>query len=275
MKSRNWISRMWLNLGLIIGSMIMLFPFIWMILGAFKSASELKRPIPTFFPEAPSFHNFERVFSLYPFGRFFLNSVIVTIITTVIVLFTSSLLGYIFAKFKYRTLDIIFFIVIASMIVPLEVKLVPMFILIRDFSWEDSYQALIIPFVIDAFGIYLFKEYIHNIPQDYLDAAQIDGANEWAIYYYVILPLTGPVLSALAIFSFVYFWDQLLWPLVAVSSDAMKTLPLGLVLLSNQRGIIYDLTMAGGLLSVIPPLIVFIIFQRRIVKGVILAGLKG
>jgi multiple sugar transport system permease protein len=264
-----------LNLILIIGSLLMIFPFIWMIFGAFKPASELQRPLPSFFPEDPSLRNFERIFTLYPFGKFFLNSVIVTVITVISILFSSSLLGYIFAKFKYRWLDFIFILVIASMIIPLEVKLVPMFMMIKDFKWEDSYRALIIPFIIDSFGIYLFKEYIRNIPQDYIDSAQLDGANEWGIFFRIILPLTGPVFSALAIFSFVYCWDQLLWPLVVINSDSMKTLPLGIILLSNQRGIIYDLTLAAGLLSVIPPLIIFIIFQKHIVKGAIMTGLKG
>lgn len=253
----------------------MLFPFAWMILGAFKPGAELQRPIPSFFPEHITIENFLKIFTLFPFGRFIFNSLFVTAITVLLILFTSSLLGYIFAKIDFPGSKILFLLILSSMIVPFEVRVIPMFLVIKELNWQDTYQALIIPFVIDAFGIYLFKEFIYSIPKDYIDAARIDGASEWAIYYRIILPLTTPVLSALAIFSFVYVWDQLIWPLVAVSSTAMKTLPLGMVLFSNQRGAIYNLVFAAGTLSVVPPLIVFVIFQKKIIKGMVLAGIKG
>jgi multiple sugar transport system permease protein len=161
------------------------------------------------------------------------------------------------------------------MIIPFEVRVIPMFLIIRGLNWVNTYQALIVPFIVDAFGVYLFREFIRTIPSDYLDAARIDGASEWRIYQRVVLPLTTSVMSALAIFAFVYYWDMLIWPLVAVSSQEMKTLPVGMLLLTNQRGGIYDLLLAAGLLGVVPNLIMFLIFQRQIVKGVILAGLKG
>ncbi len=269
------LGRLCLNAILCVLSLAAVFPFAWMVLGAFKPAQELMRPIPSLWPEAPGLQNFQKIFTLFPFGRFFLNSAGVTLVTVAFVLFTSSLLGYIFGKFEFPGRGLAFLLIISSMIVPFEVRVIPMFLLVQSLGWQDSYQALIVPFIIDAFGVYLFREFIRAIPSDYIDAARIDGASEWMIYRRIIVPLTGPVMSALAIFAFVYYWDQLIWPLVVISSDLMKTLPLGILLLSNQRGIIFDLTLAAGLLSVVPNLIIFIVFQRRIVRGVVLAGLKG
>jgi multiple sugar transport system permease protein len=264
-----------LNGWLLAMSALMVVPFVWMILSAFKPASELLRPIPNFFPEAWTLRSFSRIFVLFPFQRFFLNSFIVTTATVAIILFTSSLLGFVFGKFRFPGSRVLFLLIISSMIIPFEVRVIPMFLIIRGLNWVNTYQALIVPFIVDAFGVYLFREFIRTIPSDYLDAARIDGASEWRIYQRVVLPLTTSVMSALAIFAFVYYWDMLIWPLVAVSSQEMKTLPVGMLLLTNQRGGIYDLLLAAGLLGVVPNLIMFLIFQRQIVKGVILAGLKG
>lgn len=269
------ISTVLVNAALALGSLGMTFPFVWMLLGAFKPAEELERPTPTFWPESPTFDNFRHLFAALPFHVFFLNSVFVTLSTVALVIFASSLLGYLFATKPFPGSRLAFLLIISSMVVPFEVKVVPMFFIVQKLGWIDTYQALIVPFVVDAFGVYLFREFIRGIPKDYFDAARIDGASEWTIYWRIVLPLTSPVSAALAIFSFVYYWDQLIWPVIAISSDAMKTLPLGIALLATERGARFDLAMAAGLIAVIPPLIVFLIFQRRIVKGVMLAGLKG
>jgi len=263
------------NAFLLITSALMFFPFVWLILGSLKPAEELARPAPTFLPEAPSLDNFTRLFTLLPFQTFFANSLLVTIVTVALVLFTSSLLGYIFTRPNIPGATFAFMLIVSSMVMPFEVRVVPMFLIVQSFGWVDTYQSLIVPFAIDGFGVYLFREFIKGIPNDYFDAARMDGASDWTIYRSIILPLTMPVMSALAIFSFVYYWDQLIWPVVAIGTESMKTLPLGIALLSTERGARYDLALAAGTLAVLPPLIVFLIFQKRIVRGVVLAGLKG
>lgn len=263
------------NLALLAGSLLILFPFIWMVLGAFKPAAELSRAIPTVLPENPTFANFTTLFATRPFGRYFLNSLGITLITVALILFTSSLMGYVFARGNFIGSKTAFAVIISSMIVPFEVLVVPLFLIVSSLGWQDSYQALIAPYVIDAFGIYLFREFISNVPRDYFDAAKVDGASEWIIYRRIVTPLCKPVFASLAIFSFVYIWDQLIWPIVIISSDAHRTLPMGIALLSTESGARFDLVLAAALLGVVPPLIVFLIFQRRIVKGVVMAGLKG
>lgn len=263
------------NLALLAGSLLILFPFAWMVLGAFKPAAELSRPVPTLLPEAPTLANFSALFEARPFERYFLNSVFITLVTVALILFTSSLLGYIFARGNFFGSKVAFVVIISSMIIPFEIIVVPLFLVVSNLGWADSYQALIVPYVVDAFGIYLFREFVLGIPRDYFDAAKIDGASEWTIYRRIAAPLCGPVFASLAIFSFVYIWDQLIWPVVVISSDARKTLPMGIALLSTESGARFDLVLAAALLAVLPPLIVFLIFQRRIVRGVVLAGLKG
>lgn len=263
------------NAALLAGSLLMVFPFVWMILGALRPAAELTRPVPSLLPEAPSLNNFVELFAARPFERYFLNSLFVTGVTVGLILFTSSLLGYIFARGAFVGSKAAFIVIVSAMIVPFEVLVVPLFLIVSNLGWTDTYQALIVPYVVDAFGIYLFREFILGIPKDYFDAAKVDGASEWMIYRRIALPLCKPVFASLAIFSFVYIWDQLIWPVVIIASDARKTLPLGIALLSTESGARFNLVLAAGVLAVVPPLIVFLLFQRRIVRGVIMAGLKG
>lgn len=263
------------NAALLAGSLLMIFPFVWMMLGSLRPAAELSRPAPSLLPESPSFDNFVALFAARPFERYFLNSLFVTGVTVALILFTSSLLGYIFARGRFVGSRAAFIVIISAMIVPFEVLVVPLFLIVDNLGWNDTYLALIVPYVVDAFGIYLFREFVLGIPKDYFDAAKVDGASEWMIYRSIAMPLCKPVFASLAIFSFVYIWDQLIWPVVVISSDARKTLPLGIALLSTESGARFDLVLAAGVLAVLPPLIVFLLFQRRIVRGVIMAGLKG
>jgi multiple sugar transport system permease protein len=260
---------------LLVGALVMVFPFVWMILSAFKPASEIASPTPGLLPADPTLDNFRRLFELIPFATFFVNSVVITAVTVLGVLFTSSLLGYVLAQGRFRLAGAVFLLIVSSIAVPFEVKVVPLYRLMVQLGWDDSYQALVLPFLIDAFGVYLFREYIRNIPAEYFDAARLDGASEWQIYRRIVLPLTRPILATLAIFSFVFYWDQLLWPTIVISSEHLKTLPVGIALLSGERGARFDLAMAAGVLATVPPLIVFLLFQRHIERGVILAGMKG
>ncbi len=254
---------------------VIIIPFIWMFLSAFKPSEEIMRVIPTFFPENPTFGAFKKVFKLLPFALFFRNSIIVSITVTCSVLFSSSLIGYCLAKFRFLGRDILFLLVLLTMVLPFEIIVIPLFILIRDLRMINSLQGLILPFVVDSFGIFLCTQFILGIPSDYMDAARIDGLSEWDIYLRIIIPLIKPVLSALCIFCFFWQWGFILWPLVVASSDKVKTIPLGIMLLQTQRGFIYDLTLAAASMTIAPTLIIFIIMRKYFVKGVALSGLKA
>ena len=257
------------------GAVLMVAPFVWMILSAFKPTAEIIRTIPTFLPEHPTLDNFRTVLTRYTFGRFLINSLIVSLATSTLILFTSSIVGYVFAKIKFRGREVIFLLFLATMSIPFEIIAIPLFLEMKAVGGVDRLWGLAVPFVIDVFGIFLFRQFILSIPDDYLDAARVDGLSEFGIYWKIILPLTRPTIAALAILSFLYHWDSVFWPLILINSSANKTVPLGIILLTTQWGSIYDLTMAASALTVLPVLIVFLIFRRQFIQGFVLSGLKG
>jgi multiple sugar transport system permease protein len=258
-----------------VGGILMVLPFIWMLLSAFKPTAEIIRTVPTFFPEAPTLENFRAILSNYSFGRYLLNSLIVSTTTSLLILFTSSIVGFVFAKIEFRGREVLFLIFLATMALPFEIIAIPLFLEMKAVGGVDRLWGLVVPFAIDIFGIYLFRQFIAAIPDDYLDAARVDGLSEWGIYWRIILPLVRPALAALAILSFLYHWDSVFWPLILISSEAKKTVPLGIILLSTQWGTIYDLTMAASALTILPVLVVFFIFRRQFIQGIVLSGLKG
>lgn len=257
------------------GAVLMVAPFVWMILSAFKPTAEIIRTIPTFLPEHPTLDNFRTVLTRYTFGRFLFNSLVVSLATSTLILFTSSIVGYVFAKIKFRGREVIFLLFLATMSIPFEIIAIPLFLEMKAVDGVDKLWGLAVPFVIDVFGIFLFRQFILSIPDDYLDAARVDGLSEFGIYWKIILPLTRPTIAALAILSFLYHWDSVFWPLILINSSANKTVPLGIILLTTQWGSIYDLTMAASALTVLPVLIVFLIFRRQFIQGFVLSGLKG
>lgn len=256
------------------GALLMIAPFIWMLLSAFKPTSEIVQSIPTMFPNNPTLENFQTVLGEYTFGRYLINSILVSSVISILIVFTSSILGYVFAKIRFRFRDFIFLIFIATMAVPFEIIAIPLFLEFKVIGGIDKLWALAVPFVIDIFGIFLFRQYILTIPDDYIDAARVDGLSEFGIYSKIILPLSRPAIAALAILSFLYHWDLVFWPLILINSNINKTVPLGIILLSTQWGAIYDLTMAASTLTVLPVLIVFLIFRRQFIEGFVLSGLK-
>ncbi len=260
---------------LAVGGLSMVLPFVWMVLSAFKPTAEIIRTVPSFFPEHPTLDNFRTVLTRYTFSRFLLNSILVSVSTSALILFTSSILGYVFAKIRFRGREILFLFFLATMAVPFEIIAIPLFLEFKAIGGVDKLWGLALPFVIDAFGIYLCRQFISGIPEDYLDAARVDGLGEFGVYSRVVLPLSRPALAALAILSFLYHWDSVFWPLILISSNELKTVPLGIILLSTQWGAIYDLSMAASTLTVLPVLIVFFVFRRYFIQGIILSGLKG
>lgn len=258
-----------------VGVPVMVLPFIWMVLSAFKPAAEILQIVPTFWPAHPTFSNFQTIWTQYSFGLYIVNSVLVTCVTCVLILFTSSLLGFIFAKLPFRGRNILFLAFLATMVLPIEVIALPLLLEMRRINGIDQLWGLSLPFTIDAFAIYLFRQFIFTIPSDYLDAGRVEGLNDFGLYRKIILPLCRPVIAAIAILSFLFMWDQVFWPLVLINSNTHTTVPLGIILLSTQFAPIYNLTMAASTVTVIPVLVVFLIFRRHFFGGFMMSGLKG
>lgn len=259
---------------LTIAALVFMLPFFLMLSNAFKTSAEILRIPPTIIPENPTFNAFQRVTQDSPFFQWFGNSVLVAVSVTTLVLLTSSLAGYIFAKFEFPGRQVIFVILLATMMVPFPVLLIPSYLVVNELGLVNSLWALIVPGMASAFGIFLMRQFIQGIPNDLIEAARLDGASEWAIYGRIILPLARPPMAALGIFTFLASWNDYLWPLIVINEIKKSTLPLALTFFNDQYTQRYDLIMAAATLSVIPVIIVFIIFQRHIVNALVLAGMK-
>jgi len=265
-----------IGLGLLwLGGILMVVPFIWMVLNAFKPASEILRKPPTFLPDAPTLDNFSSLLTSYNFPQYIFNSILVTSCITASVVITSSLLGFVFAKVRFVGRDLIFVAFLATMALPFEVLAIPLLLMARAAGAVDQLWGLVLPFTVDAFAIFICRQYMTSIPDDYLDAGRVDGLSQFGLFRYIVLPMSRPAIAAIAILSFLYNWDQLFWPLVLISSNANKTVPLGIVDLSTQFGPIYDLTMAASTLTIVPVLFVFLAFRRHFIQGMMMSGLKG
>ncbi|MCW5820979.1 MAG: carbohydrate ABC transporter permease [Trueperaceae bacterium] len=265
-----------LYLALLVGAVIALFPVFVMVTGSTKTLAEVMRIPPQWIPQHLSLKNFQEVFRQQPlYWRYFVNSAVVALITVVSVLVTSSMAGYALAKFTYRGRNVIFLFILSTMMIPFEMRMVPLYVMVSDWHLTDTYLGLALPGLVGAFGIFLMRQFIASIPDDLTDAARIDGASEVGIFIRIILPLTKPALSALAIFTLVGSWEAFLWPLLIVDAESMRTLPLGLALFAGRYLQRLDLQMAASVMTVLPMVIVFFVLQRRFVEGITMTGLKG
>ncbi len=262
---------------LIFGAVIMLLPFYWMINASLMTTAEIQRQPPAWFPAVAQFNNFSELLKVLPLGRMYVNSLIVTGLTVIGVLFTSSLAGFAFAKYQFPGKEFLFYAILTTLMIPFFVTLIPVFYIVRQLGWIDSYQGMIIPGLISAYGIFLMRQFILGVPDEYIDAARIDGASEPLIYWRIILPLVRPALATLGTFTFITSWNAFLWPLLVVNSRDLMTIPLGLNSLRLYAGDARNLNllMTGTALSVLPTLIVFIFLQRYFIRGIALTGLKG
>ena len=256
-------------------SILVFSPLLWMFLSSFKDAGEIWRTPPTLFPEEPTLSGYFELFQKMPFGRYFFNSVFVSVISTAISILTSMLAGYVFAKMRFRGKNTLFLLVLSSMMIPAQVTIVPNFMIVQQLGIYDTYLALILPQGITVFGIFLVRQFMLSFPQDYIEAARVDGMSEFRIFTKIIFPLSGTVISALAIFTFRGSWDSLLWPLVMTISNSMRTLPVGIAGLTTVHSPLMELILPASTITVVPVLIIFFIFQKQFVAGITMSGLKG
>lgn len=257
---------------LTVGALLTVFPFVWMILTAFKTKQELF--FFTFWPENPTWDNFKYLFDKTLFPRWYLNSAIVVVASTISVVFFDALVGYTFATMNFRGKNVLFILILSTMMIPTEMLVIPWYQMSVNYGWVNTYWGLMFPGMITAFGIFLLRQFMEGIPRDLLDAARVDGMNEFAIFWKVALPQVKPALGALVIFNFLGNWNAFLWPLIVADKGDMRTIPVGLSLFADELFTEYHLVMAGATVAVIPVLIVFLIFQRQIIEGVVLTGMK-
>ena len=282
---------------LVPGSLLFIAPFAWLVSSSFKSLGAIFSWPPDWIPDNPTLANYELFLGVGEedarsaefVARWFLNSAFVALSVTFLQLFFNSLAAYAFAKRKFPGRNPIFVLFLATMMIPGQVTLIPTYLVIKHMplfggndiwgqgghGWLDSYYGLILPGAVSAFGIFFLRQYMLSIPDELLDAARIDGASEFRIYRTIILPLTRPALAATGIFTFMYSWEDFFWPLIIITSPDLYTVPLGLTLYVVRNRTAWDIVMAGSVLATLPMILMFVLFQRHIIKGITLGGLKG
>lgn len=261
--------------ALSIGLVLTLMPFIWMLLGSFKTQGELlQRPI-TWWPEQATLDNYSRWLTQLDYGQFFFNSVVVALVVVAGNIVFCSMVAYALAKLEFPGKRVLFALVLLMLMVPGVVTLVPMFVLVANMGLVNTYPALILPFLAGPLGVFLMRQFIMGVPDALLEAARIDGAGEFRIFLRVVMPQCGPAVATLAILTFLGSWNNFLWPLVVAQTEQMYTLPVALSLYSvGSNGTYYGLLMAGSVLVVTPILILFLFLQRYFVQGITMTGLK-
>ncbi len=269
-------SSWWMYALLLLGIVLVAGPFLWMVLGSVKTQGELLRLPPTWIPEAPTLDNYRRLFDRLDFPRYFFNSITVAVAVTLANLVFCSMLGYALAKLNFAGRRPLFLLVMATLMVPQGVILVPLFILMTNLGLVNTHLGLILPFAAGPFGVFLMRQFMMGLPDELLEAARIDGAGEFYIFWRIAMPLALPALATLGILTFMGTWNMFTWPLVNSTSEEMYTLPVALATFARgQYQADYGLLMAGSLVIVAPILVVFMALQRYFTQGIATTGLKG
>jgi multiple sugar transport system permease protein len=250
-------------------------PFFWMVSASLKDMKEIFVVPPAWIPPQPTLDAYYKLFEVVPFGLYGWNSVKISVLNTIGMLIACSLGAYGFARLPFPGKDALFAVLLATMMVPSPITLIPQFILFTQFGWVGSHLPLIVPaFFGGAFGTFLLRQFFLTIPRDLEDAARMDGASEFRIFRQVILPLTVPALLTLGLFHFMYNWNDLLWPLIVTTQTSMQTLPAGLALFMGEHVVEYGLLMAGSILALLPMIVMFLLIQRKFVEGIATTGFK-
>lgn len=269
------MTRTVIYLILVGGALTMVVPFIWMISTALKTNLEVFTFPPTFIPEVPQWNNFTDIFEIVPYGRWFFNSIFITLVQTALYLFVASLAAFVFARLHFPGRDTIFMLYLVTLMIPGEVTLVPKFILMKELHLIDTYPAVILPGVFNAYGVFLLRQFFLTLPESLEEAAILDGASYFRIYRSIILPLSGPGLATLAIFAFMGAWNDFLWPLIVINTDIMKPLSVGLASFHGLYETNWPYLMAASTLALVPIVLVFVFAQKYFVEGIALTGVKG
>jgi alpha-1,4-digalacturonate transport system permease protein len=259
---------------LVVGAILMLIPIVWAVLSSFKSRTELASRPPSVLPERFGIDNYTGALSSFSFGQYFLNSVIVTVAATVLTLAINSMAAYALAKYNFRGRDFLFLLTLATIMIPLQVILLPVYQVVSSLGLVNSLWGMIIPPAATPTGVFLLRQYMLTLPDDTLEAARIDGAGEFQIFWRIVLPLCRPALAVVAIFSVIWRWNDFLWPLIIAQDESVYTLPVALARFSSQQVVPFNLVLAMSVLSMLPVIILFLLMQRQIVAGIAQTGMK-
>ncbi|MCD7033682.1 carbohydrate ABC transporter permease [Metabacillus sp. GX 13764] len=255
-------------------SLIIISPVIWIVLSSFKGPIDLYSWPPKFFTNNPTFENFFMAFQKGNFGLYFWNSLVVTVSATVLTLIINTMAGYALSKYRFKGDALILFLFLSTLAIPLEVIMTPIFTVISKLGLYNNLLGLIIPPAATPMGVFLIRQYLLTVPDDLLEAARIDGASEWRIFWNIIIPIAKPVIAVLAIFSFMWRWDDYIWPLIVISDPSKYTIQLAIANFIGEFRVDWGSLLAMSVITMVPVLIVFIIFQKQFVKGIATSGLK-
>ena len=262
--------------GALIGlAAVALFPLLWMLSVSFMSPGEANSFPPPILPESPTLRNYGELFQRAGMGRYLLNSLLVAAATTLVAVAFNVMAGYAFAKLHFGGRERVFKSLLAALVIPAQVAMLPLFLLLKQFGLINTYWGVIIPGMANIFGIFLIRQYLLAIPDSLLDAARMDGAGEFRIYWALVLPLCRPILVTLAIFTFMGAWNDFMWPLIVLTDSSMYTLPVALANLLGEHVQDTELMMAGSVLTVLPVLLLFVALQKYYIAGIMLGGMKG
>ncbi|MBM7646189.1 multiple sugar transport system permease protein [Scopulibacillus daqui] len=275
MKKRIDIGGLLVHIFLWAGLIIVVFPFVWMILSSFKSLPDFYHF--SFLPDKLNWSGYKYIFEETDYLRWYLNSIVVAVVVTISCLIFNSLIGYVLAKYRFPGAKAIFIVILSTLMIPTELLVIPWYVAGSKLHWVNTYWGLMLPGMIEAFGVFLMRQFMMSIPDDILDAARIDGMGELRIWWRIALPQVRQAMAAMGIITFLGNWNAYLWPVIATSTANMRTLPVGISLYStaDAGGIQWHVIMGMSTLAVIPMMIVFLIFQKKIVEGISLTGVKG
>jgi multiple sugar transport system permease protein len=275
-----------------IGVIIFIAPWVWMLSASFQPLGDIFDWPPSWIPEHFTLDNYTRFFAGTDFGRLVFNSAFVSVVVTALQMFFNALAAYTFAKRRFPGRDVIFVVLLMALMIPGQVSLIPNYLTLQHMplfggndiygqgghGWLDSFYGLIVPGSSSIYGIFLLRQYMKTIPDELIDAAKIDGAGEFRIFAQIVVPLSGPALAAMGIFTFTYFWNDffwpLFWPLIVISTPSLRTLPVGLALFVIKNRTVWDIVMAGSVVATLPVLVIFLLFQRYFIRGIALSGMK-
>ena len=273
-KPRDWLTGALVHLLLLTGGGAVVLPFLWTITTSLKPLKMTYSP-PYIIPTHFEWKNYVVAWEAAPFPRFYLNTTIMAVSIVIGQLTLCSMAAYAFARLKFPGRDLLFLVFLGTMMVPFHVTLIPAYLIVHWLGWVDTYQALIVPRLVSAFGIFLLRQYFLTIPNELDEAALLDGCSKLGVLWHIILPLSQPALSALAIFAFLFAWNDFLWPLIVTNDPLMRTIQLGLAMFQGKYGTRWTYLMAGTVTATVPGIIIFLIGQKRFIEGVALSGLKG
>ncbi len=256
---------------------VMIAPFAWMVSGSLKSSELVFVYPPIFIPPKIMWENYARIFKELPFARYMLNSFFVSSSVVILGLFVNSLAGYSFARIPFKGSTVIFVLILATMMIPGEMIILPLFLIVKSFGWFNTYNALIFPGVVSPFGIFLLRQFFKGLPVELEEAATIDGCSRFGIYWRIALPLAKPALLTLSVLTFMWNWDSFLWPLIVITSEEMRVVQIGLALIVGQQTYsgFWNVIMAASVVACLPTIFIFMALQKYYVQGVATTGLKG